>query len=229
MQDQDAGDDRDFDEALLGSAFSEIAARGWTQFRLADAARAASLPLARTRRRFPAREVVLIRLGQFADEAALADTEQAELAGGPPASPRERVFDMMMRRVDVFQQHRPGLLAVLDALPTDPATALLLAGATRASLRWLAEAAGLRLGGIDGALRLGGLYAVWLAAVQAWRRDESVDLAGTMAALDRALDRVARFDKGLAAAPSASGVPASSPVGDPDLSDVIVPPDAAPA
>ncbi len=222
--------DRAFDEAVLASAFAEIAASGWSGFRLADAARAASLPLAEVRRRFPRREIVLLRLGQFADEAALADAEQAELAGGPLSSPRDRLFDMLMRRIDVFQQHRMGVLALLDSLPTDPPTALLLADATRASLRWLGEAAGLKLGGVGGLLRVGALSAVWLAALIAWRRDESVDLAGTMAALDRAIDRLARFDGELRAGVGGDASLAANapPPLDPDLADVIVSPTAPP-
>ena len=221
--------DRAFDEAFLASAFAEIAATGWADFRLADAARAASLPLADVRRRFPRREVVLLRLGQFADEAALTDAEQAELAGGPLSPPRDRLFDMLMRRIDVFQQHRMGVLALLDSLPADPPTALLLADATRASLRWLGEAAGLKLGGLGGMLRVGGLSMVWLAALGAWRRDESVDLAGTMAALDRAIDRLARFDGELrAGAGDAAFTTAEPPTIDPDLADVIVSPTPPP-
>ena len=216
--------DRAFDEAFLASAFAEIAATGWGAFRLADAARSASLPLAEVRRRFPWREVVLLRLGQFADEAALADAEQAELAGGPLSPSRDRLFDMLMRRVDVFQQHRMGVIALLDGLPADPPTALLLADATRASLRWLGEAAGLKLGGVAGMLRIGGLAAVWIAALGAWRRDESVDLAGTMAALDRAIERLARFDASLRAGTGDAAFGTAAPPIDPELADVIVSP-----
>lgn len=221
------GDDRAFDETVLASAFTEIAARGWAAFRLADAARAAGLPLARVRERFPTRDTVLLKLGQFADEAALADAEAGELAGGPISTARERLFDMIMRRLDVLQQHRDGVVALLDALPVAPRTVLLLGVATEASIRWLGEAAGLSFDGFRGAFRLPGLVGVWLASVQAWRRDETADLASTMAALDRALDRLARFDPSLRS-DRAGGPWAPDNVVPPteaELADVIVPPD----
>ena len=67
-----------------------------------------------------------------------------------------------MRRIDTLQAHRAGVLALLRALPADPPTALLLALATRRSMRWMLEAAGIPTRGIRGELRVKGLLAVWL-------------------------------------------------------------------
>src|ERR1019366_3553154 len=99
------------------------------------------------------------------------------------------LFDLIMRRIDVLQAHRPGVLALLRALPCEPPTAALLACAPRRSMRWLAQAAGVELSGLRGALTLRGLDAVWLWTLRAWQRDESDDLSATMAALDSALNR----------------------------------------
>ena len=102
---------------------------------------------------------------------------------------RDRLFDMLMRRFDVMQAHRPGVLALLRALSADPGMALLLALATRRSMRWMLDAAGFDTSGLNGELHTRGLVGVWLWAVRAWRSDESADLAATMAALDKALNR----------------------------------------
>ena len=102
---------------------------------------------------------------------------------------RDRLFDLLMRRIDALQAHRAGVLALLRALPADPPTALLLALATRRSMRWMLEAAGIPTRGIHGELRVKGLVAVWLWTVRAWRADDNEDLAATMAALDAALRR----------------------------------------
>ena len=74
-----------------------------------------------------------------------------------------------MRRIDALQVHRAGVLALLRALPADPPTALLLALATRRSMRWMLEAAGIPTRGIHGELRVKGLVAVWLWTIRAWR------------------------------------------------------------
>ena len=42
---------------------------------------------------------------------------------------------------------------------------------------------------MSGALRVHGLLAVWLYGLRAWRDDQNEELSGTMAAVDRALNR----------------------------------------
>jgi hypothetical protein len=175
-------DDAAFDRALIGAAFQVAADSGWRSVSVAAAARAASLPLARARERFPARAAILLRFGRLADQAALAEAS----ADG---SPRDRLFDLLMRRIDALQAHRAGVLALLRAVPGKPPTALLLALATRRSMRWMLEATGITTRGLRGELRVKGLLAVWLWTLRAWRGDESEDLAPTMAALDTALRR----------------------------------------
>ncbi len=175
-------DDSAFDKALIAAAFDLAGRTGWSKLSVAAAATEAGLPLARARARFPGRHSVLLRFGVLADQAALVDTS-------PDSSTRDRLFDMLMRRIDVLQAHRDGLLALLRILPTDPPLALLLALATRRSMRWILEAAGIPTRGLRGELRVRGLAAVWLWTVRAWRTDESADLSATMAALDHALRR----------------------------------------
>ncbi len=175
-------DDAELDRALIAAGFQMAAEQGWRAVSIAAAARAAGLPLARARARFPGRAALLLRFGRLADQAALAEAPSE----GPA---RDRLFDLLMRRIDALQRHRAGVLALLRALPGDPATALLLALATRRSMRWMLEAAGISTRGTRGELRVKGLLAVWLWTIRAWRADDTEDLSATMAALDNALRR----------------------------------------
>ena len=177
--------DPDFDDALITAAFTLAATAGWRAVTPAAAAREVALPLDRTRARFPNAAAILLRFGRSADEHALSDA----MDSGPT---RERLFDVIMRRFDALQHHRAGVLALLDALPADPGLALLLAGTTNRSMGWMLEAAGLSSAGWRGAGATQGLVAVWLYTLRAWRTDDSADLSGTMAALDRALTQAQR-------------------------------------
>lgn len=176
--------EQEFDQALVGAAMAMAAEQGWGAVSVAGAARAAGLPLEQARRRFPGRHRILLALGRIADEAALADP-------APEGTARDRLFDLLMRRIDVFQAHRDGVLALMRALPTEPATAALLACATQRSMGWMLEAAGVPATGLRGALRVKGLTAVWLWTMRAWQGDASPDLSATMATLDDALNRAA--------------------------------------
>lgn len=175
-----------FDAALIAAALDMAADQGWRAVSVAAAARSAGLSLARTRARFPSRHAILLGLGRMADQAVLAEVPVQ-------GSVRDRLFDLLMRRIDAFQQHRAGVVAILRALPADPTTALMLACATRRSMRWMLEAAEVPASGLMGELRVRGLVAVWLWTVRAWERDDSQDLSATMAALDTALMRAEQF------------------------------------
>jgi ubiquinone biosynthesis protein COQ9 len=130
-----------------------------------------------------------------------------------------------MRRIDVFQAHRAGVLALFRALPFEPPMAVLLACATRRSMRWLLQAAEVDTSSLRGELTARGLVAVWLWTLRAWVRDESVDLSATMAALDTALrraDRAAQWLRGTA--PAAAPAP-EAPAADAQATDTEAPPE----
>jgi ubiquinone biosynthesis protein COQ9 len=216
-------DDTEFDRALIEAAFQLAAEKGWRAVSVATSASAAALPLPRARERFPGRAAILLRFGRLADQAALVEVP-------PEGSARDRLFDLLMRRLDTFQAHRAGVLALFHALPAEPPTALLLALATRRSMRWMLEAAGIPTRGVRGELRVNGLVATWLWTMRAWRNDETEDLSTTMAALDAALRRAERTAEwlgwsGRSAAPSPDG---TEP--DPGLTEPPPPPppDASP-
>jgi hypothetical protein len=84
----------------------------------------------------------------------------------------------------------------------------------RASAAML-EAAGISAHGLVGCTRAQGLKAIYLATLRTWLRDDSEDMAQTMAALDRALrqaERLLRLVPGRWRAPSPA---ASEPAPDP--------------
>lgn len=196
--------DHEFDRALVAAAFRLAGERGWSGVTVAEAARRADLKLDRARARFPVRGVILLRFGSIADQTALAQaTDQG--------SQRDRLFDLIMRRMDVLQAHREGVRALFRALPTNPCLAALLGAANLRSMRWMLDGAGIELTGLRGRLRVKGLLAVWLATVRAWRMDTSEDLSATMSALDKALSRAEQIDGWLTGRRSAPPEPPPEP------------------
>ena len=174
--------DAEFDLNLVTAAFALGAEKGWRHVSAAAAARRAGLDLAEVRGRFGSRGSILRKFGQLADRHALTGA----LTVGPP---RDRLFDILLRRFDFLQAHRAGVIALLRILPFEPSLGLCLARATLSSMGWLLEGAGISAEGIFGEVRKRGLCVVWACGVQAWLRDESIDLSATMAAVDKALGR----------------------------------------
>lgn len=199
-----AMDDEAFDRALVSSAFTLAADEGWPRVTVTAAAGAAGLPLDRARARFLGRTSILGRFGQIADQSALANATRE-------GTSRDRLFDLVMRRVDVLQTHRGGVLALRTYLPMHPALTAALWGATLSSMAWLLEAAGVSTLGWRGALRVHGLAAIWARTLRAWERDESEDLSATMAALDRGLDQAIRAEGWIGGRPEASETTSAAP------------------
>jgi len=184
--------EQDFDRALIAAAFRRAASDGWAGVSVYDAAREAGLPAAEARARFSGKRALLLRFGALLDQDALAAVSQE-------GTVRDRLFDLLMERFMAMRAHRAGIVALVRYLPSDPCTALAMARATRASMRWMLHAAGISTSGLRGAARVGGLAAVWSWTARTFESDESDDLTATMAALDRALgraDRLARWFSG---------------------------------
>jgi ubiquinone biosynthesis protein COQ9 len=218
MSDSPTGLLADPDSRLVAALWHVVAAHGWHGLTMRRVAAASGLPMAELRRRCPS-PLHLLRLhGRMMDLAVLEGT-----VAGQDGQARDRVFDVLMRRIDAMQPHRAGILRLLRELRRDPLLALLLLAELPLSMAWMLEAAELDTAGLDGLLRVHGLGGVWLMTVRAWMRDGTVDLGATMAALDRALDRAEQVARTLRLGPGdgiagpATHAPADSSGGDPGL------------
>jgi AcrR family transcriptional regulator len=171
---------------LLVTAFELIAEHGWSGLSLAAVARRAGVPLTEVYRELPGRAAVLRTLSRRIDQAMLA-FDEVELTGLPP---RDRVFELLMRRLEAQVPFRPGLQRLARAGCCDPCLVLATACRLDRSLAWVQDAAGLRRFGLRGRIARRALGAAYLQTIRVWFRDETPDLAQTMAELDKQLRRV---------------------------------------
>jgi ubiquinone biosynthesis protein COQ9 len=187
----------DSDARLVAGLWQVVARHGWDGLTMRRVSDASGVPLAELRRRCPTPAHLLALHGRVTDQQVLEGTVPS--AGD---TPRERLFDVLMRRIDVMQPHRRGILRLLDEALADPFLALTLASALPGSMAWMLEAAQIGTNGFAGALRANGLVGVWLYTARAWTRDDTEDLGATMAALDRALDRAEQAARTLGLGPA---------------------------
>ena len=180
---------------LLDAALTLAASRGWRALTLSAVAKEAGVPLSRVHGVFPSKWAILDAFTDRVDETVLA--RPAPDAG---ESARDRLFDVLMRRFDAMQPHKPAVVAMAHDLGREPLAAFCAWPRLIKSMAWMLEAAGLDSAGLVGLVRTKGLAVLYLAAMRAWLSDDSADLARTMAVLDRGLrqaEAVLRFlDKG---------------------------------
>ncbi len=175
------------DVLAVKAAMALAAVQGWHDTTMADIADEAGLDLADLRRLYGSKTAVLAGLIRLTDEVVLRGSGP-DIAAEPA---RDRLFDVIMRRLDALAPYRDGIAAVARDLRREPAAlACLAAGPGRRSLQWMLEAARIPPWSLLAPLQLKGLGLVYLSVLRVWLRDEGEDLAQTMAALDKALGRV---------------------------------------
>lgn len=178
------------EQKILDGAVRVIADRPWAEVALADVARAAEVPMAELYRHYRSKQALLCGLHRRIDLEMLAQPVDE-------GSAKDRLFDLLMRRFDALAPLKPafktglaelrrGRLATLEA-------GLIGSLHLRRGMIWVLAAAGLEGSCIVTEMRAKILGIAYLSAFRVWLDDESVDLAGTMAALDKALGRAMGF------------------------------------
>lgn len=181
---------QDPSKTLIETALRLAAERGWRDLSLPEIAEAAGLPLVEAYRVHASKQAILQAFSRGIDVEVLADDSLPESWDPGETSARDRLFDVIMRRFDALQPYREGLGNILIDQPRDPLAALCGAGQLLRSMAAMLEAARIPSDGLKGALRVKGLAAIYLATLRVWLRDDSADMAKTMAALDGYLRRV---------------------------------------
>ena len=176
-------------ERIIDAALARLAGDGWRRLSLAAVAAEAGLPILRVYRAFASKQAILCAFVGRIDEAVLAEPPAAETG----EHPRDRVFDLMMRRFDALSPYKPAIAALAGDVLGDPFTAFCLAARLLRSVRWILDDAEIATGGVSGAVAVRLSAAAYLSAMRVWQRDDAPDLGRTMAALDARLRRIERW------------------------------------
>jgi AcrR family transcriptional regulator len=176
-------------------ALMELAAeRPWEEITISDVSNRAHVTLAEFRDAFPSKGAALAGFSRMIDKKVLSGTTD-DLA---MESPRDRLFDVLMRRLDAMSPYKEGLRAIAQWARRDPVSALALNGVALNSMRFMMEAAGLDSEGPLGNVKLQGLVLAWGRVLDTWFDDDDPAMDRTMADLDEQLARggriVARLD-----------------------------------
>ncbi|MBB4211947.1 TetR family transcriptional regulator [Rhodothalassium salexigens DSM 2132] len=116
----------------------------------------------------------------------------------PEDTVREKLFELVMARLDRLSERREAIARLRWTALRTPLLGAALAWELDRALALMLDQAGAGAGGPAGALRRTGfLTTVYAPVVEAWLKDDSDDLAHTMAELDKRLDRAERMARRL--------------------------------
>ena len=176
-------------DKIIAALFALLAEKPIERIGLAEIAERAGVSLTELRGAFGSPLAIIAAHAKDTDRAVLA----ADLSDMAEEPPRERLFDVLMRRLELLAPDRQAIRSLLRSAGRNPPLALALNALTVRSQKWMLAAAEITASGPRGALRAQGLALLYGSVLRTWVRDDDPGLARTMAALDRALGRGQRL------------------------------------
>ena len=156
---------------------------------LAEIADRAGVSLADLRGEFASPLAILAAHVKALDRQVLAEIDPDM----EDESSRERLFDVLMHRIELLSAHKEAVRSLLRSARFDPPLALALNVMAVRSQQWMLTAAGIDASGPKGMVRAQGLAVLFANVLRTWVDDDEPGLARTLATLDRELARGQRF------------------------------------
>jgi AcrR family transcriptional regulator len=176
-------------ETIIAAFMALVAEKRFEEIGLPELASRAGVSLAELRGEFSSTLAILA--------AFIKDIDRRVLAGGDgdmveePA--RERLFDVLMRRLELLTPHKETVRSLLRSARGNPGLALALGCSGTRSQQWMLAAADIDAAGPRGMIRAQGLAVLYARVLRVWVDDDDPGLARTMAVLDRELARGQRW------------------------------------
>ena len=133
---------------------------------------------------------LLKNINRYVDNSLIEKTKNIE-----SSSTKDMLFEVLMARFDILQENRISFIKIFEALKKSPKKILKLFPSFLESMIVTAELAKFNVNGVKGAIRLKGLFLVYLITFYSWIDDNTFSLEKTMTALDKNLDQVEKFSK----------------------------------
>lgn len=176
-------------DRLIEAFMALLAERRFERIDLKDVADRAGVPLVDFRGEFGSTFDILGAFAKKLDRQVLAEVEPADA----DSTPRERLFDVMMRRFELLVPYRQALDNLRPSAFAIPPLGVALSRITLRSMQWMMAAAGLETAGTRGMVRAQALAVLFARVFETWLTDEDPALSRTMAKLDRELAKAAAW------------------------------------
>ncbi|MGC1695739.1 MAG: TetR/AcrR family transcriptional regulator [Pseudolabrys sp.] len=177
-------------DKTIDALMALLAEQSFEQIGLAEVAGRAGLKLSQLRAEFGSTLAIL--------GAHIKDIDRAVLSGGDAdmedESPREKLFDVLMRRLEALALYKDAVRSLMRSARRNPGLALALNAMAARSQHWMLEAAGIGASGPRGALRAQGASLMFARVLGVWLDDDEPSLDRTMATLGRGLASAERWD-----------------------------------
>lgn len=176
-------------DRAINALMALLAENSLEQIGLAEVAGRAGIKLSQLRAEFGSTLAILAAHIKEVDKTVLAggDSDMSE------ESARERLFDVLMRRLDTLAPYKDAVHSIMRSARRNPGLAFALNAMAVRSQHWMLEAAGIGASGPRGAMRAQGAALMFARVLSVWVNDDDEGLDRTMSALDRGLSSAERW------------------------------------
>jgi AcrR family transcriptional regulator len=176
-------------DAIVDALMTLLAEKRFEDIGFAEIARRAGVSLSELRAKHASKIEMLAAHMREVDRAVLdgIDTTMTE------EPPRERLFDVLMRRLDLLARDKAAIESLRRSAMLNPGLTFALNGLTVRSMQWMLTAADISASGPKGMMRAQGLALMFASVIRTWLQDDDPGQARTLAALDRALSSGERW------------------------------------
>ena len=176
-------------EKIIAAFMALLAEKRFETIGFGDISARAGVSLPDCREEFGSTLAILAAHMKQLDRAVLGRAD-ADMADEPP---RERLFDVLMRRIELMTPHKEAVRSLVRSASRNPGLGFALNGLAVRSQTWMLTAADIDAAGPRGMIRAQGLAMLFASVLRTWVDDEDEGSARTLAALDRALARGQRW------------------------------------
>ncbi|MEO1103365.1 MAG: TetR family transcriptional regulator [Pseudomonadota bacterium] len=181
-------------DKIIDATMALLADRPFEEVTLRAIATEAGISLGELNQHFSTRGHILSAFSRRIDQAVLAN-EFSDMVG---ESGRDRLFDVLMSRLDALSPHKAALKSLMQAARRDPAVALGLNTIGLRGQSWMLAAAGLSAPGWRGRIATQSLAVAFAKVLRTFVDEDDPGMPRTMARLDKELRELESRHKRLA-------------------------------
>jgi AcrR family transcriptional regulator len=176
-------------DPIVAAFMAILAEKRFEEVGFAEIARRAGVSLSEVRAKHASKIEMLAAYMRDVDRAVL-DGIDPGLADEPA---RERLFDVLMRRLDILAANKAAVKSLRQSVAFNPGLTLAVNSLATRSMQWMLTAADISATGPKGMIRAQGLTFLFTSVLRTWINDDDPGQARTLAALDRAMSSGQRW------------------------------------
>lgn len=178
-------------QKILAAALELAAKKDWGSVSLSEIARAAGLPPQEIAALFPQKYTITRDILHGIDDRMIMEDLGLD---GDRDSLKDRLFEVMMCRFDLLNEHRAAMVSMLAPALRSPEQAARHKQGFCHSMRLMIDKADMDCRHMmQEDILIAALAVVYMMTVKTWLRDDSPDMSKTMAVLDRYLERMLKI------------------------------------